>query len=248
MVFHTTGVMLSRNNIHYLSGLCNDLEELDGITKKNSTEKMMHYLKRKKFNHMVLYHDGSHNQLMNVCQDESKKQWINLPPKEDEDLQQFINAHRQVFGVKHHQALFIGLAWVIPIEQKFFEHFPEVICVDTVSDTNKDKRPLLTISGKDSFGKMFIILRAFLPNERAWVFRWIFTIVLPTLFPRNLLSQVKAIITDGCPQEFMQIDTARQIYFKNALRMKMPILSTYSWASEGDFTTTTWFPVLTIQL
>ena len=34
VVFHTTGVMLSRNNIHYLSGLCNDLEDLDGITKK----------------------------------------------------------------------------------------------------------------------------------------------------------------------------------------------------------------------
>ena len=43
---------------------------------------------------MVLYHDGSHNQLINICQNESKKQWINLPPKEDEDLQQFINAHR----------------------------------------------------------------------------------------------------------------------------------------------------------
>ena len=85
--------------------------------------------------------------------------------------------------------------------------------MDTVSDTNSDKRPLLTISGKDSFGKIFIILSAFLPNELAWVFKWIFTIVLPALFPRYLLSQV------GCPQEFMQIDIAREIYFKNALRI-----------------------------
>ena len=77
-------------------------------------EKMMDYLKKKKFNHMVLYHDGSHNQLMNTCQDESKKQWINLSPKEDEDLQQCINAQRQVFGGKHYQELFIGLAWVTP--------------------------------------------------------------------------------------------------------------------------------------
>ena len=45
----------------------------------------MDYLKKKKFYHMVLDHDGSHNQLMDVYQDESKKQWINLPPKEDED-------------------------------------------------------------------------------------------------------------------------------------------------------------------
>ena len=86
----------------------------------------MNYLKKKNFNHMVLYHDGSHNQLMNVCQNESKKQWINLPPKEDEDLQQYINAHRQVFGVKHHQAFFLCLAWVTPMEQNVFNIFQKL--------------------------------------------------------------------------------------------------------------------------
>ena len=124
----------------------------------------------KELNHMVFYHDGSHNQLMNVCQDETTKHWINLPPKDDEDSQQLINVHRQVFGVKHHKALFIGLAWVTPMEQNFFRYFPEVIYVNNASDTNKDKSPLLSFSRKDSFGKMFIILRTFLPNERAWVF------------------------------------------------------------------------------
>ena len=98
----------------------------------------------------------------------------------------------------------------------FFRHFPEVIFVDSISDTNKDKLPLLTIKGKDSFGKMLIILRAFLPNERAWVLQWIFTIVLPTLFPRYL----PAFITDGCPREFMQINMATKIYFKNTLRIR----------------------------
>ena len=48
------------------------------------------------------------------------------------------------------KALFIGLASVLPKQQKFLHHFPGVICVDTVSHTNKDKRPLLTISGRDS--------------------------------------------------------------------------------------------------
>ena len=68
---------------------------------------------------MDLYHDASHYQLINVCQDESQKQWINIPPKQDEDLQQFINAHRQVFGVKHHQVLLICLAWVTSMEKNF---------------------------------------------------------------------------------------------------------------------------------
>ena len=56
------------------------------------------------------------------------------------------------------------------MEQKIFQPFPKVISVDTVSHTNKDKSPLLTISGRDSYVKMFIILRAFLPNERTLVF------------------------------------------------------------------------------
>ena len=103
------------------------------------------------------------------------------------------------------------------MEQKIFYHFLEVICVDTVSNTNKDKRPLLTISGRDSYGKMFMILRDFLPNERAWVFRWIFSIVMPTLFPLYILSKVKTIITDGCPQEFMQIDIDRENVVKNTV-------------------------------
>ena len=46
---------------------------------------MIDYLKKKKFNHVVLYYEGNHNQLMNVYQQVLKKQWINLPPKEDED-------------------------------------------------------------------------------------------------------------------------------------------------------------------
>ena len=145
---------------------------------------------------------------------------MNLPSDKKVDLEKFVDGHRNILQVEKEKALFIGLAWVLPMEQKFFHHFPEVICVDTVSHTNKDKRPLLTISGKDSYGKMFIILRAFLPNERAWVFRWIFSIVMPTLFPGYILSKVKSIITDGCPQEFMQIDIARQNIFNNALRVR----------------------------
>ena len=46
---------------------------------------MIDNLKKKKYNHMVLYH-GSHNPLMNICENESKKQWINLPPQENKDL------------------------------------------------------------------------------------------------------------------------------------------------------------------
>ena len=78
-------------------------------------------------------------------------------------------------------------------------------------------------------------LKSILPNERVRVSQWIFTIVLSSLFPRYLLSQVKATITDACPQEFMQIDMVREIYFKNALRIRCGIhLVQMGWTHHVD--------------
>ena len=51
-------------------------------------------------------------------------------------------------------------------------------------------------------------------------FCWMFLLVIPTLFPSCVLSQIKAIITDGCPQEFTQIDYGRKTICKNALRIQ----------------------------
>ena len=77
------------------------------------------------------------------------------------------------------KSTFIGLAYVLPMKQKFLHHCPEAIYVNTVSHTYKDKRLLFTISGRETFGKMFVILRTFVPGERAWVFQCIFVIVMP---------------------------------------------------------------------
>ena len=94
-------------------------------------------------------------------------QWMNLHPDEQLDLEKIMDGHHTLLRVGKEKTLFIGLAWVLLMEQNLFHHFPEVICVDTFSHTNKDKRTLLTISGRDSHGKMFIILSAFFSNERA---------------------------------------------------------------------------------
>ena len=41
VVFHTTGIMPSNENIAYLGGLCNDLDKIDKIKKQNFIEKMI---------------------------------------------------------------------------------------------------------------------------------------------------------------------------------------------------------------
>ena len=86
-----------------------------------------------------------------------------------------------------------------------------------VQDTNKEKRPLLTMTGKDSNGEMFTFLRIYLPNEKAWCFRWAFSVVLPRFFPTTL-SRVKFIMSDGDFTEYTQIDACIQNFLKNAQR------------------------------
>ena len=71
----------------------------------------------------------------------------------------------------------------------------------------------------NTYGKILIILRVFLPNERAWAFSWTSSIVMSTLFLSFILSKVKAIITDGCSREFNHIDISQEIC-KNVLRIR----------------------------
>jgi hypothetical protein len=90
------------------------------------------------------------------------------------DLQSFAKSHQPQLGVEYTQDLMIGCAWTIPAEKCLFKTFSEVLHIDCTADTNQEDRPFLTITGRDSNGNMSTIIRAYLPNERAWVFCWFF--------------------------------------------------------------------------
>ena len=92
--------------------------------------------------------------------------------------------------------------------------------VDTTKKTNNEKRPLLTAGGKDLNGNMFIFLRVFMPNQQSWMFRWVFSVVFPRLIPKHILQNIKIVITDGDPQEFLQVDNAIENIIPNAKRVR----------------------------
>ena len=62
--------MLSKHNLAYLRSLCGELQ------------KMINYLGRKKYNHMVLYQEVKHNKLLNMCKHSSQAERVYLPPDE----------------------------------------------------------------------------------------------------------------------------------------------------------------------
>ena len=98
-----------------------------------------------------------------------------------------------------------------------FHAFPEVVCVDGTHKTNNESRPLLTLSVKDSNGKVTVVVRCIAPNERSWFFRWLFQEALPVLLGAQSLYSVKLIMTDGDSQEMSQVDFAISSYFVNAV-------------------------------
>jgi SWIM zinc finger len=64
------------------------------------------------------------------------------------------------------------------------------------------------------------VLRAFLPNNQAWVFKWLFQTVFPTLLGMSALAQTVEFITDGDSQETSQLDNAIEKFFPQAIRVR----------------------------
>jgi hypothetical protein len=137
---------------------------------------------------------------------------------EAEAMHQYAHMNRLAQGIRDTQDVFLGVAWVLPAEKRLFNLFPYVIHMDGVEDTNNKKRTLFTATGRDANGNMFTILRAFLPNQCAWVFRWLFQSVFPRFFQANLLNQIVMVVTDGDSQETSQLDLAMKQFFPRAIR------------------------------
>jgi hypothetical protein len=84
-------------------------------------------------------------------------------------------------GGREDQDILIGCCWVLPEGRRLFCAFPEVVCIDGTHKTNNESRPLLTLSVKDSNGKVTVAVRCIAPNERSWFFGWLFQEALPVL-------------------------------------------------------------------
>ena len=93
--------------------------------------------------------------------------------------------------------ILLCLAWTSTQEQDLFGSFPEVMAADVTLQTNTEKRPVFMVAGKDNCNRTFTFLKAYLPSESAWVFDWIWSTAMPSLFPVAVLERNKLCITDG---------------------------------------------------
>jgi hypothetical protein len=124
--------------------------------------------------------------------------------------------YKHAVGARHDQDILIACKWVLPDGRRYFQAFPEVVCICGTHETNKEA--LLTLSVKDSAGNVMDVVRCSAQNERSWLFCWLFQEALPVLLgAQTFLQLVKLVMTDGDSQEMTQVDYAIATYFVNAV-------------------------------
>jgi hypothetical protein len=119
-----------------------------------------------------------------------------------------VSDHRRLLPIADSQEMMVGITYAMPYEVRQFHLCNVCLHIDATADSNKEGCPLVTVSSKDSYGKMFIVLRAFLPNEQSWSYKWFFQTVLPALLGKDVLKKIKIIVTDGGSQAISQLDDA----------------------------------------
>ena len=97
-----------------------------------------------------------------------------------------------------------------------FKAFPEQGSIDGTHKTTRGAWELITYSVQDMSGKQEVVIRCWAPNNRAWLFKWLFQTAFPALVGEETLEHVKLIITDGDSQETSQLDNAIAAIFINA--------------------------------
>jgi sensor c-di-GMP phosphodiesterase-like protein len=83
---------------------------------------------------------------------------VPIAAAEEQEMLMVVNEHRRVLNISDTQELMVSIAYAMPFELQQFNLFHVCLHIDATADSNKEGRPLVTLSSKDSYGKMFLIL------------------------------------------------------------------------------------------
>jgi hypothetical protein len=137
-----------------------------------------------------------------------------------QDLFKYAVDTRKVVGASDEQDVLVALVWATLEGKRFFQAFPEQLSVDGTHKTNNEGWELVTLSVQDMNGNQEVVIRCWAPNNRAWLFRWLFQTAIPSLIGREACARVQLVITDGDSQECEQMDAAIDTVFTGAKRRR----------------------------
>ena len=223
----------TRHQVHYMKKLVRQVRTLTGNNNVSDTDSLMSYFESLHHcRYVILYNDaqslcdGSDGKLMyqevndkeedvNVC-----SEVVCSDDNERNDVFSFCTKQRNAIGADPTSKMVIGTAWTHKHLRRIAKAFGDVLFVDATEGTNDEERPLLTLSVRTSLMKQVVVIRAVLPNNQRWVYRWFFAEVIPSLLGKSFANQVKVVLTDGDWNEMASVDESFQRHFKNAIRQR----------------------------
>jgi MULE transposase domain len=219
------GKFLTVDQCRHICGSASDSKGTKDDAEYDVTRAFKDFFEEKKANCFFLYHKSSgllseqhDGTTAQVTMTELGADSFNLSRDEVKRTETYALASRCGQGLQASQDVMLALAWVLPFEKRQFSLFPFIIHLDSTNATNAENRPLFTITGRDSQGKQYTVLRALVPSECSWIFKWLFQTVMPGLLGESALNRVVLAITDGDSNEISQLDDAIQKCIPNAVR------------------------------
>ncbi|KAG7357967.1 hypothetical protein IV203_014554 [Nitzschia inconspicua] len=168
-----------------MAKLADDLNNTDELERfkhlDSDTDRVLAYLKKKCATYCALYHGADSGQLiwterMDYVGNQGHVQCEVLADEEvfAGDLYEYASHKRKAVSARDDQHVLISLLWAMPIGKRCLQAFPELRFSDAFQKTNQENRPLITFGVKDAKGRVQVVIRAWAPNERTWMFCWLF--------------------------------------------------------------------------
>lgn len=91
----------------------------------------------------------------------------------------------------------VGVCWVDHRELRVFQHYPEILVVDSKANTNKYKKAFFSGVGIDGLWKNCTLFRSWIPNQTEASYAWLITRAIPLLIHSNILKKIEVIMSDA---------------------------------------------------
>jgi hypothetical protein len=95
------------------------------------------------------------------------------------------------------EEILLFVAWGSEEYLRHITIFLVVLSIDTTYGTNRERRLLVVLADTDHNRKNFTAMRAFIPSECEWVFRYVFEVAIHTLIGTATVDRICQINTAG---------------------------------------------------
>jgi hypothetical protein len=146
---------------------------------------------------------------------------VPIAAAKEQEMLKVVTDHQRALKISDTQEIMVGIAYAMPFELQQFDIFHVCMHSNATADSNKEGHPLVILSSKDLYGKLFLILRCFMPSKQSWAYKCLFQTVLPALLGKEGLNKISIVFTtDGDSQEIAQLEDAVTNHFPNAYRIR----------------------------